>query len=361
MKHRLWLYTVHVFMHQKYHITWADAVPLLLFILFLITTPTSAAMRFQERSLYMNDASPAATTYYKVSFRYMSPDPVGSVDMLFCIDPIPYHPCVTPPGLDVSNATLSAQTGETGFSIQSKSTNHIVLTRSPAAMTASGDSSYTFDTIVNPTDINQAFAIRLRSHGTTNATGPQIDFGSVRGQVTEDIVITTQVPPMLIFCAAGEVAENCGTTNENFYTDMGDLSANQTLIAQSQMAVGTNASAGFVITANGAPLSAGTSVINSLPSPTESQRGTNQFGINLVANTAPSVGNDPEGPWTNANPSASYGIPDRYKFVSGDVVAESPNVSLMRKFTVSYIVNSRDDIRPGVYTTTVTYIASGRF
>lgn len=359
MGHRM--YRLHALMHRQHHLTWSEALPLLLFILFLITTPASAAMRFQERSLYINDISPGATTSYKVSFRYMSPLAVGSVDMLFCVDPIPYHPCVTPPGFNAANATLSSQTGETGFSILSKSTNHIVLSRPPTMVTAAGTSSYTFDNIVNPTGTDQSFSIRLRSHGTTNATGPQIDFGSVRGQVTKGIIIQTQVPPMLIFCAAGEVEENCTSTNENFYTDMGDLRADTTLTAQSQMAVGTNASGGFVITANGSPLSAGTNVINSLAAPTESTPGSNQFGINLVANTTPSVGSDPEGIWTNATPSPSYGLPNRYKFVSGDIVAQSPNVSLMKKFTVSYIVNSSEDLRAGIYTTTITYIASGRF
>jgi len=60
-------------------------------------------------------------------------------------------------------------------------------------------------------------------------------------------------------------------------------------------------------------------------------------------------------------PAADYGIPNKYKFVSGDPVAYSPNVSLMRKFTVSYIVNSSESLRPGVYTTTITFVASGRF
>jgi hypothetical protein len=89
--------------------------------------------------------------------------------------------------------------------------------------------------------------------------------------------------------------------------------------------------------------------------------GTNQFGINLVENTVPAIGGNPEGTWANAIPSADYGIPNKYKFVSGDVVAYSPNVSLMRKFTVSYILNSSKDLRAGVYTTTITLIASGRF
>ena len=108
-------------------------------------------------------------------------------------------------------------------------------------------------------------------------------------------------------------------------------------------------------------MSAGTSVIDAPPNPTNSIPGTNQFGINLVKNSSPSIGSDPEGDWANAVASTDYGISNKYKYASGDVVAYSPNVSLMKKFTVSYIVNSRGDLRPGVYTTTITYIASGRF
>lgn len=334
----------------------------ILLAVVVVSMPASAAMRMQERSLYMNSTAPGETTSYKVAFRYMSPVEVGSVDVLFCIDPIPHHSCEVPPGLDVSEASLIDQSGQTGYSISSQSINHIVLSRTPAMVDPqAGPSSYIFDNIVNPTDTAQSFSIRLRSHISTDASGEQVDFGSVKGQVTQGIEIQTQVPPMLTFCLAEEVAENCISTSENNYTDMGQLSAAATLTAKSQMAVGTNASGGFAITAQGASMSAGTNVIESLASPTESKLGTNQFGINLVANSLPSIGGDPEGVWTNAVVSPDYGIPNHYKYVSGDVVAYSPSVSLMKKFTVSYVVNSRDDLRAGVYSTTITYIASGRF
>ncbi len=333
----------------------------LLLALLVFVAPVAASTRFQERGLYINSAIPGAITSYTTSFRYMTPAAIGSVDMLFCNSPIPYDPCVTPTGLDVSNAALSSQSGETGFSISSQSTNHIVLTRPPAAI-ASGDmSSYVFDNIRNPTDTSLSFSIRLRSHSSTDATGPHIDFGSIKGQVTDSITIEAQVPPMLLFCVAEQVDDNCSGTNDNYYTDMGDLSDKSTLTAQSQMAVGTNATGGFAITANGNPMSAGTSVIDSPAIPTESKQGTNQFGINLVENDAPVVGSNPEGTWANAIPSVDYSEPNRYKYVSGDVVAFSPNVSLMKKFTVSYIVNSQPNLRAGVYSTTITYIASGRF
>lgn len=357
MQHRL--VRVHAAIFSWRHM-WTEEVLALFLVLFVFIMPVSAAMRFQERSLYMNTSDPGATTFYKIGFRYMSPQPVGSVDLLFCVDPIPYHPCATPPGLDVSNATLTEQTGETGYSILTKTSNHIVLTR-PPTMIGSASSTYTLENIRNPTDTSQSFSIRLRSHASVDTSGSQIDFGAVKGQVTDGIVIQTQVPPMLIFCVAGEVSENCVDTNENYYTDMGDLSPSTTLTAQSQMAVGTNASGGFAITANGTPPSAGLNIIEPLAAPTRSIQGSNQFGINLVANNEPVIGNDPEGTWANAVPSPEYSAANRYKYIAGDVVAFSPNVSLMKKFTISYIVNSSKDLRPGVYSTTITYIASGRF
>lgn len=328
-------------------------------ILFIVN-PVTAAMRLQERSLYMNSSSAGANTFYKVGFRYMSPKSIGSVELLFCEDPIPYHPCVTPKGMDVSKAILGSQEGETGFSIGTRSTNRLVLTRS--SMEVEGlRSIYRFDNIKNPVDTKHAFAIRLKTFASSDATGPQVDFGSIRGQITDAIEISAQVPPMLIFCLAQQVEYNCTKTNNINYTDMGQLSSQSTLTAQSQMAVGTNATAGFVITANGAPLTAGTNIIKSLERPTLSQKGEDQFGINLVANTEPVIGNDPEGEWVNAVVSSDYAKPNLYKYKSGDTVASSPNVSLMRKFTVSYIVNSHQDLKPGIYTTTINFIASGRF
>ena len=334
----------------------------LLLVAVIFVVPAGASTRFEHRSLFMNSTVPAATTSYRLSLDYMTPKEVGSLDMLFCESPIPYEPCVVPEGLDVSGAKLVKQTGETGFAITTINKNHIILSRTPQMIGASGSSSaYTFDNIKNPTDEGRAFSIRLRSHSSTNATGPQIDFGSVRGQVGDGLVLETQVPPMLIFCVAGQVSEDCTETDDTYFTDMGNLSENSTLTAQSQMAVGTNATGGFVITANGTPLAAGTSVIDGLETPTDSRKGQNQFGINLVENNQLNIGNNPEGEWANAEPLPDYAQPNKYKYVSGDVVASSQSVSLVRKFTVSYIVNVNPDLRAGVYTTTINYIASGRF
>lgn len=359
MHHKL--YRTHKVVHPLHYVG-PEAILSMVLAFLLFVAPTSAAMRLQQRSLYMNSTTPSETTSYTVSFQYMSSLAVGSVDMLFCVDPIPHHACVTPPGLDVSKATLTNQSGETGFTISQRSTNRLVLSRPPSMIIGSVDpSSYRFDNIVNPKYTGEAFSVRLRSHASLNASGPQIDFGSVRGQIQNGIVIQTQVPPHLTFCLAQEVEYNCTGTNETYFSNMGELSSSSTLTARSQMAVGTNASGGFAITATGSSLSAGTSVIDNVDKPSESKPGTNQFGINLVANNKPYVGDDPEGEWANAVASSDYSSPNKYKFVDGDVIAYSPNVSLMKKFTVSYILNARKDLPPGVYSTTINYIASGRF
>ena len=359
MHHRLIRFHASAFINWRH--LWTPEFIALLLAIFVFVAPASATARLQNRSLFMTNNNPGVTTSYKVSFRYMSAVPVNSVDMLFCMDPIPDDPCVTPPNLDVSGASLSDQTGEVGYSILNISPNHIVLSRSQSSIPASIVSSYTFDNIKNPTETDQAFSIRLQTHSSSDGSGPLIDFGSVRGQVQGGINLETQVPPQLIFCLAQQVDLGCTNTNETYYTDMGQLESDSTLVAKSQMAIGTNATAGFAITAVGTPLAAGTHVIDGLKSPTESKPGVNQFGINLVQNNAPAIGNDPEGSWTNANPTSDYNVPNQYKYVSGDVVASSPDVSLMKKFTVSYIVNSDPNLHAGVYSTTITYIASGRF
>jgi len=340
-------------------------LPLFVAVAFLLATfvqlPVSAAStRLEPRYLTMNSARPGDITSYTLSWNYTSSQPVGSIVLDFCIDPIPYMPCDLPTGMDIGAAQLSNQTGETGFTITTQTATRIILSRTPGTVAPGASASYTLSDIVNPTDI-AAFAIRIQVYDQPGGVGNKGDFGGVRGAITTPITIETQVPPMLIFCLAQQVELECTGSNEVYATKLGELKPNETLMATSQMAVGTNATAGFAITVDGIPLAAGTNVIDAMATPGLSQQGKNQFGINLVANSVPQIGEDPFGVWANAQPTADYGTPNMFKYQSGDVVASSPNVSLMKKFTVSYIVNSRANLKPGMYATTITFIASGRF
>jgi hypothetical protein len=332
---------------------------LLLCSFVIFTSQAFAVIRFTDRSLSVYDNNPGVTTNYKVSFTYTTQTTIGSVDMLFCMDPIPTDPCDPPAGLDASHATLTGQSGETGYSISTQASNHLVLSRTPQAV-GNTPSVYDFNGIVNPTDTSHSFSIRLSDYASNDASGTLVDLGSVISEITEGIVLETQVPPMLIFCVGQQVSQDC-TSSSGYYSDLGTLDPGNTLKASSQMAAGTNASGGYVITANGTTMEAGTHVINALASPTVSAAGNSQFGINLVANNNPNVGSDPDGNSTNAVVSPGYDVANQFMFHDGDEVAGAPNVSLIRRFTVSYIVNVPPNLRAGVYTTTITYICSGRF
>lgn len=361
-----------------HRIALAQLVFLLACAFIIFDSQASAVIRFNDRSLYINSAVPSATTSYKVSFTYNNDNvyttTVGSIDLLFCLDPIPsepitpynpvdHHPCVAPAGLDVSHATLSAQTGEAGFSILRQSTNEIVLTRTPTVVNET-PSTYTFDNIVNPTDTTHSFAIRLSDYPSTDASGTLINLGSVISQVTNSIEIDTQVPPVLNFCVAGQVNRDCSQPADVNYVDLGDLFPESTTDLTSQMAASTNAHSGYVITANGPTVEAGTNVIPALTTPTISAPGNNQFGINLRANTDPEpIGSDiDDSPITpNSVVMPNYDTPNRYMYKDGDEVAESTSVDLGTIYTVTYILNDAPDLHPAIYTTTITYICSGRF
>jgi len=335
---------------------------ILLVVFFLMFAGQALALvRLGDRSLLVVDPNPGATTTYKVTFGYTTPSSIGSVDMLFCIDPIPIDPCDPPPGLDVSHATLSSQTGETGFSIDAAThtTNHMLLKRT-STPTGPGLSTYIFTDVVNPTYDVHSYSIRLADYASEDATGPIVNLGSVLSQIAAGIYLETQVPPMLIFCLGRTVADDCSGGTGN-YDDLGILDPSVTLHASTQMVIGTNASSGYVVTVNGTTMEAGTHVIKALDAPTVSAPGNEQFGINLRANSNPGVGADPTGASTNAFVAPGYDTSDKFMYHDGDAVAEAPNVSLFKKFTTSYIVNSPDDLRPGVYTTTLTYICTGRF
>jgi len=326
----------------------------------IFTADARVVIRFQDRSLFVYDINPGATTKYTVALTYTTTTTVGSLDMEFCIDPIPYNPCVAPTGLDVSGAVLSDQTGETGYSLNVLSSNHVLLSRTPAVV-AQTPSTYTLDNIVNPTFMSHSFSIRLSDYASTDGTGPIIDLGSVLTQITAPIIIETQVPPLMLFCVGLQVSPDCGTVVGPNYTDMGTLDPDQTLTATSQMAAGTNASGGYSIVVYGTTMQAGTKTISPLTTPTASAAGNSQFGINLVKNTSPVMGADPDSASTNAVVMPDYSTPNLFKFQDGEELAGAPNVSLTRRFTVSYIVNSPANLKPGVYTTTLSYICTGRF
>jgi hypothetical protein len=126
------------------------------------------------------------------------------------------------------------------------------------------------------------------------------------------------------------------------------------------MVIATNAQSGYNISVTGSTLTSGNNTIASLAAASPSQTGVSQFGINLRANSLPTVGADPSGPGAGT-PLASYNQPNLYTFNNGDTVANTGGVSDFRKFTISYMVNISKQQAAGIYASTFTYVAFANF
>ncbi|HET6863643.1 MAG TPA: hypothetical protein VFH37_00350 [Candidatus Saccharimonadales bacterium] len=347
--------------HQKHIVRSLLAASIVLSAVGLgILSGHASGAQLIPRELTLTNSSVSARNTYHLSFQIATTGTLGSIDILFCSNsPLIADGCVAPSGMDAGIAFLLGQSGETGFSISPASTaNEIILTRAPSA---DGTQLNTYDlaNIINPSTTGSYYA-RIQTYASNDATGPSTDYGGVAFSITSSISITSQVPPYVLFCSAVIVpAYNCSSANGSV-VDLGNIKSNSTSAGQSQLLVATNAGSGYSIYMQGTSLTSGNDVINSLSLPTAPVSGTNQFGLNLRANLLPAVGQDPAGPGTGV-PTFDYNQPDKYKFVSGDIIASSPLAEDFRRFTVSYVADATSSQPAGVYVSTVTYIVVGNF
>lgn len=331
-------------------------------LLYMVVSPFAvSATVVQDRFVQLETPRPSDSGIHRIGFTItdFSTD-IGSISFEYCEnDPIIGSPCVPPTGFDASSVNLLSESGETGFSIDpSSDANTIILTRTASTPSAS-DLVYELEDIINPSYIG-TFYTRIRTHQAEDGTGPYIQAGGVALSTAINVNVEAEVPPYLTFCSGVTIdGLDCGTA-DNFFIDLGEFSEFQTTTATSQMLAATNAENGYAIRANGTTLTSGNNTIAPLSVRSASQAGVSQFGINLRNNSAPNIGANPVGPGTAA-PTANYNSVDQFRFVPNDAVASSAVGSDTRKFTVSYIANISEGQTPGVYATTISYIALANF
>lgn len=94
--------------------------------------------------------------------------------------------------------------------------------------------------------------------------------------------------------------------------------------------------------------------------------GTEQFGINLVANTSPAVfGADPvqqpDNTFSFGYAATGYDTSDNYKYSIGDVIAKADSSSGRTDYTISYIMNISPLTPAGKYTMEHSLVATSTF
>ncbi len=142
---------------------------------------------------------------------------------------------------------------------------------------------------------------------------------------------------------------------------LGTLSTTQTQQCTYALSAATNGESGYGISyLPAATLTSGGNTITALGSSTASTLNTEQFGLNLAANTAAGshtatdFGAAPSG--GSGVVAANYSTANSFKFATaGEQVASSAGPSLATTYTVSTIANIGNTTEAGAYSTTVTF------
>jgi hypothetical protein len=229
----------------------------------------------------------------------------------------------------------------------------------PSAAAALAASSYTFSNVINPSTPGNTEFIRITTYSSSDGSGAFTDNGTVAFSTQNPFDVNTFVPPFLSLCVGVTVAVDCSTTNGSLVA-LGVLSPAHASSNTSQFAAGTNSVTGYNIFVLGTTLTSGNNTIARMASPAGSSPGNNQFGINLRANTNPAGGQNPSGAGT-ASPTANYNQINAFTFNPGDNIATINKPSDYSLMTVSYLANVNPNQPPGVYNTTLTYLATADF
>lgn len=327
--------------------------------MIIVMVRSTNAAELTSRSVKIESSLPSALTWHLFSFQLGSSGVVGSIEFEYCINsPFVGTPCTAPAGLSAIGAGLDSESGMTGFNIHSNSTsNKLILSRTPA-FTAAQPVAYTFRDLQNPSTPSQTVFVRISTFASDDASGSRTDSGAVAFSTTRLFNVGGYVPPYLTFCVGVNVAADCSSATGSIL-NLGELSKTAANTATSQFAGATNDPSGYVVSLTGSTMTSGNNIINPIASPGPSVPGTSQFGINLRQNSVPAVGQNPLGAGT-VTPSSDYDTPNQFVFNNG-TIASSPLPTEFNTLTVSYLVNVGGSQVPGIYSTTLTYIATANF
>jgi hypothetical protein len=380
---------------KQTHLVLLCLVIILATVTIAFRSPSASAAQITQRKLTLvagatgdGGSKPGGNVKHQFDFTLPTGGNVGSVKFEYCT--IAAGTCTLPNGLSTTSATLEFEDDVTGFTINNTTNGSPYLTRTAASISGGVTPTFRLAGVINPVDAvdpdaSVSFFVRISTYASTDTTGSPIDTGVVTASTAQPIVLTGIMPESLIFCTGETVGTTSGIPDCTTAT-AGDVSFNQlfsptdTAVATSQMAASTNAGTGYAITVNGTTLTSGSNTIPAMTSAGASVPGTGQFGMNLRANTATAAGSFPytsadlapasDGTNLKGQPTTDYNLPDSFKFVSGETIANSAydgaaNTTLgptnAQIYTASYIVNVAGNQLAGTYATTLTYICTPTF
>ncbi len=136
-------------------------------------------------------------------------------------------------------------------------------------------------------------------------------------------------------------------------SNLGELTTERTGTKTMSVKIRNYETGGYRLQIIGDPPKYGSRQLAPLATPTASQPGKEQFGINVVANTTPAVGSNPVlqpgGGDATSILIAGYGTPNQFKYVSGQTIAETSTNTGGVDLVISMIVNISNGTPAGRY------------
>jgi len=168
-----------------------------------------------------------------------------------------------------------------------------------------------------------------------------------------------------------QIKQGSQTTNDptlsftinNGTANLGDFSPATATTTTSSFSVANYTSYGYAVQVIGDPPKNGNHTIAAMSSTDTSHTGTEQFGINLVANTSPSsVGANPDhGQFGEGTAAPNYATSNSFRYVPGETIATSPKSSGVTQYTITYLVNVGSLTPGGKYTSNQAIVVTGTY
>ncbi len=156
-------------------------------------------------------------------------------------------------------------------------------------------------------------------------------------------------------------------TVSNTNIDLGTLAATTTQTANATFSVQAYLSHGYtVINASDPPSNNGYFMKAIGPAPAGSSVGTEQFGINLTANTAPVTFGAlpqyvPDNTFSFGAVAPNYSAANTYKYLKNETIAFSNSSSSATTYTISYVFNISNVTPGGTYVLRHVLVATGTY
>lgn len=354
-----------------------------------------AAGQMSQQQLQIGSSAVGATTSYTFTFT-PSTGTVGSMVFEFCESPFVGTTCTAPTGIDTSSAAVGTNSGFTGTFTKDTSTststgwfvgqtcattNCILIKASSGAAQSASAHVMTFTGVKNPTaDDTGNYYVRLVTFSDIAYT-TETDEGSVMFSIDDQIAITAKVQEKLNFSVAGASGlsapgTTCPAISGGNTFNIGDvngvLDPSTAYDGHSYFRLSTNSANGTAVQYSGDTLKSGANSINAPSTQTASTVGTEQFGIGFDSADATANawnGSDlgtPVAGYGNGNGTIQAGATAKFDYSTASAttpvtIISSTGVVNCNTRSVRYIANISTTTKPGIYTTTVGYIAVPKY